>query len=65
MSNLDKFIKSYKFSKKFGFNKETLCVDGFMGAIIIKQVKKDVKWALKIVKIGKLFMFYHLKPWKS
>jgi hypothetical protein len=36
-----------------------------MGAIIIKQAKKYVKWALKIVKIGGIFMFYHLKPWQS
>jgi len=30
----------------------------------IKQAKKDVRWALKIVTIGKIFMFYHLKPWR-
>jgi hypothetical protein len=30
-----------------------------VGAIIIKQAKKDVKWALKIVKIEEIFMFYH------
>jgi hypothetical protein len=36
-----------------------------MGAIIIKQAKKDVRWALKTVKIGEIFMFYHLKPWQS
>jgi hypothetical protein len=36
-----------------------------MGAIIIKQAKKDVRWALKRVKVGEIFMFYHLKPWQS
>jgi hypothetical protein len=36
-----------------------------VGAITIKQAKKDVKWALKIVKIEETFMFYHLKPWQS
>jgi len=36
-----------------------------MGAITIKQNKKDVRWALKIVKIGEIFMFYHLKPLQS
>jgi hypothetical protein len=36
-----------------------------MGVITIKQTKKDVRKALKIVKIGEIFMFYHLKPWQS
>jgi hypothetical protein len=36
-----------------------------MSAITIKQTKKDVKWAFKIINIGKIFMFYHLKPWQS
>jgi hypothetical protein len=35
-----------------------------MGATTIKQTKKDVKWALKIVKIREIFMFYYLKPWQ-
>jgi hypothetical protein len=33
-----------------------------MGAITIKQAKKDVRWVSKLVMIGKIFMFYHLKP---
>jgi len=36
-----------------------------LGVVTVKQTKKDVIWALKIVKIGKIFMFYHLKPWQS
>jgi len=32
-------------------------------AVIMKQAKKDVKWALKIVKIEKI-TFYHLKAWQ-
>ncbi len=36
-----------------------------MGAFTIKQARKDVKWALKIIKIEEIFMFYHLKPWQS
>jgi len=40
-------------------------IDNLMGVVIIKWVKKVVKWALKIIKIGKIFMFYHLKPWQS
>jgi len=35
------------------------------GVFSIKLAKKDVKWALKIVKNGEIFMFYHLKSWKS
>jgi hypothetical protein len=27
----------------------------------IKLTKKDVKWALKTIKNGEIFMFYHLK----
>jgi hypothetical protein len=34
-----------------------------MGAVTIKQTKNDVK--LKTIKIGKIFMFYHLKRWQS
>jgi hypothetical protein len=34
-------------------------------AITIKQTKKDVRWAFKILNIGEIFMFYHLKPWQS
>jgi L-asparagine transporter-like permease len=37
----------------------------YISAITIKQAIKDVKWAVKTIKIGKIFMFYHLKPWKS
>ncbi len=33
------------------------------GVVILKRAKKDVKWVLKIVKIGEIFMLYHLKPW--
>jgi hypothetical protein len=36
-----------------------------MGVITIKRVKKDVRWALKTIKIGEIFMFYHLEPWQS
>jgi hypothetical protein len=36
-----------------------------MGIITIKRAKKDVKWQRKIIKIEKIFMFYHLKPWQS
>jgi hypothetical protein len=35
------------------------------GAITIKQAKKDLRCTLKIVKIGEIFMFYHLEPWQS
>jgi L-asparagine transporter-like permease len=35
------------------------------GAVTIKQTKNNVRWVLKIVKIGEIFMFYHLKPWQS
>jgi L-asparagine transporter-like permease len=37
----------------------------YISAITIKQAIKDVRWAVKTIKIGKIFMFYHLKPWKS
>jgi hypothetical protein len=33
--------------------------------VIIKRAKKDVRWALKTMKIKEIFMFYHLKPWQS
>jgi hypothetical protein len=36
-----------------------------MGIITIKQAIKDANWALKIIKTGEIFMFYHLKPWHS
>jgi hypothetical protein len=36
-----------------------------VGVVTIKQAKKDVKWAIKIVKTEEIFMFYHLKPWQS
>ncbi len=36
-----------------------------LGAIIIKWTKNDVRWTPKIVKIGEIFMFYHLKSWQS
>jgi hypothetical protein len=35
------------------------------GVVSIKLAEKGVKWTLNIVKIGKIFMFYHSKPWKS
>jgi hypothetical protein len=35
------------------------------GVITIKQVKKDVKWAFKKIKVIEIFMFYPLKPWQS
>jgi len=35
------------------------------GAVIIKQAKKDVERRRKTIKIGEIFMFYHLKPWQS
>jgi hypothetical protein len=35
------------------------------GAVIIKQAKKDVERRKKTIKIGEIFMFYHLKPWQS
>jgi hypothetical protein len=31
-----------------------------MGVVIIKQAKKDVKWALKTIKNEIFFMVYHL-----
>jgi hypothetical protein len=45
----------------------TIIQHGFwlLSEVTIKQAKKDVRWALKIVKIEEIFMFYHLKPWKS
>ncbi len=36
-----------------------------LGEVTIKRAKNDVRWALKIVKIEEIFMFYHLKPWQS
>jgi hypothetical protein len=39
--------------------------DHLRGVVSIKLAIKDVKSALKIVKTGEIFMFYHLKPWKS
>ncbi len=31
-----------------------------MGAVIVKQAKKDVKWTLKTIKNEEIFMVYHL-----
>jgi hypothetical protein len=42
------------------------CIINKKGAVTIEEAKNDVKWALKIIKIGKIFMFYHFKPsWQS
>jgi len=41
-----------------------IIIDVLLGVVTIKQAKKDVKWALKTVKIGEIFMFYLLKQWQ-
>jgi hypothetical protein len=41
------------------------CVMYHTGVVTIRRAKKDVKWALKTIKIGKIFIFYHLKLWQS
>jgi hypothetical protein len=33
-----------------------------VGGVTIKRTKKDVGWQRKIINIGKIFIFYHLKP---
>jgi hypothetical protein len=36
-----------------------------MGVITIQQPKKNIKPQRKTFKIREIFMFYHLKSWKS
>ncbi len=41
----------------------SIVITSIGGAITIKRTKKELRRVLKIVKIGEIFMFYHLKPW--
>jgi len=36
-----------------------------MGAITIQWAKKGIESQRKTIKIGQIFMFFHLKSWKS
>ncbi len=51
---------------RMGLSKMIEQIDIFLtGVITIKQAKKCVKRQGKAIKIGKMFMFYCLKPWQS